>query len=44
VRSSEAKIKPFLSQSQVDKLQQMRKEQKEQLKRLIADQQAGQQN
>lgn len=40
VRSSDAKIKPFLSPAQVEKLQAMRKQQKEELKRLIAQQEA----
>jgi len=44
VRSSDDKLKPFLSQSQLGKLQQLRKEQKQNLKQLIADQQTGRQN
>jgi len=41
VRVSDEKIKPILSQSQREKLQEMRKQQKKQLKQLIADKQAG---
>ena len=41
VRASDEKIKPILSQSQREKLQEMRKEQKDQLKKLIADKTAG---
>ena len=37
VRASDEKIRPILSESQREKLQEMRKEQKGQLKRLIAD-------
>ncbi len=37
VRASDEKIRPILSQSQREKLQEMRKEQKDQLKKLIAD-------
>jgi hypothetical protein len=40
VRASDEKIKPILSQSQREKLQEMRKQQKEQLKKLIATKQA----
>jgi len=38
VQSSDEKIKPFLSQTQVKSLQALRKEQKQELKELIADQ------
>ena len=41
VRASDEKIRPILSQSQREKLQEMRKEQKDQLKKLIADKKAG---
>ena len=41
VRASDEKIRPILSQSQREKLQEMRKEQKDQLKKLIADKTAG---
>ena len=40
VRASDEKIRPILSQSQREKLQEMRKEQKDQLKKLIADKKA----
>ena len=40
VRASDEKIKPILSQTQREKLQEMRKEQKDQLKKLIATKQA----
>lgn len=43
VRASDAKIKPFLTSTQVDKLQQLRKQQRPEVKRLIAQQNAGQQ-
>lgn len=35
VRSSDERIKPFLSQAQLNKLRQMRKEQKQELKKMI---------
>jgi len=44
VRSSDEKIKPFLSQVQVDKLQELRKGQKQEMKRLLAEQKVTQQN
>jgi len=44
LRSSDDKLKPFLSQSQLSKLQQLRKEQKQNLSQLMADQQSGRQN
>jgi hypothetical protein len=44
VRASDAKIKPFLTSTQVDKLQQIRKQQLPEMKRLIAQQSAGKQN
>jgi hypothetical protein len=44
VRASDAKIKPFLTSTQVDKLQQLRKQQVPELKRLIAQQTADGQN
>ncbi|HKS76085.1 MAG TPA: hypothetical protein VJQ82_22930 [Terriglobales bacterium] len=44
VSSSDEKIKPFLSESQVGKLQELRKDQKQELKKLIADQSGGQPN
>jgi len=37
VRSSDAKMKPILSQTQWEKLQALRKEQKQELKKLIAE-------
>jgi len=40
VRASDEKIKPILSQTQREKLQEMRKQQKDQLKKLIATKQA----
>jgi len=43
VKSSDQKIKPFLSQTQLEKLQDLRKEQKQALKRLIAEAKAGNQ-
>jgi len=44
VQASDEKIKPFLSSSQVEKLQQMRREQKQDLKKIIADGNATKQN
>jgi hypothetical protein len=44
VRASDAKITPFLSEIQVDKLQHLRKEQKEELKRMIAEESPGKQH
>jgi len=38
VRSSDAKIKPFLSPTQAERLVELRKQQKEDLKRFIAEQ------
>jgi hypothetical protein len=43
VQSSDEKIKPFLSQTQLEKLQDLRKEQKQELKKLIAEAKAGNQ-
>ena len=43
VESSDAKIKPFLSPIQVDKLLELRKQQKAELKTLIAKQKTGKQ-
>ncbi len=43
VKSSDQKIKPFLSQTQLEKLQDLRKEQKQALKKLIAEAKAGNQ-
>ena len=40
VKASDAKIKPFLSPAQVSKLVELRKEQKVELKKLIAEQEA----
>lgn len=40
VRSSDAQIKPFLSPAQVQKLLELRKQQKQDLKKLMADQKA----
>ena len=40
VRASDEKIKPILSQTQREKLQEMRKQQKDQLKKLMATKQA----
>jgi hypothetical protein len=40
VRASDEKIKPILSQTQREKLQEMRKQQKDQLKKLMAAKQA----
>jgi hypothetical protein len=37
VQASDAKIKPLLSDVQLDKLQQLRKQQKEELKRIISE-------
>ena len=44
VRASDEKLKPFLSQSQLSKLQQLRKEQKQDLSQFLAVQQTGRQN
>lgn len=44
VSSSDARIKPFLSANQVDKLQELRKEQKEDVKRVILEQKAEKEN
>jgi hypothetical protein len=44
VQSSDEKIKPVLSETQFAKLQQLRKEQKQELKRLIAEPKAGNPN
>ena len=44
VSSSDMKIKPFLSPSQVDRLQQLRKEQKHELKNIILEGQADKRN
>lgn len=44
VQASDEKVKPFLSASQVEKLQQTRREQKQDLKKIIADANAGKQN
>lgn len=44
VRASDEKLKPFLSQSQLSKLQQLRKEQKQDLNRFLAEQQTARQN
>ncbi len=44
VRASDAKITPFLSEIQLEKLQQLRKEQKEELKRMITEEGPGKQN
>ena len=44
VRQSDAKIRPFLTSPQVDKLQKLRKQQIPEMKRLIAEQKAGNQN
>lgn len=38
VNSSDEKLKPFLTESQAGKLQDLRKDQKQELKKLIADQ------
>ena len=43
VQSSDEKIKQFLSQTQLAKLQDLRKEQKQELKKLIAEAKAGNQ-
>jgi F0F1-type ATP synthase delta subunit len=40
VRSSDAKMKPLVSQVQWENLESMRKEQKQELKNLVADQKA----
>jgi len=37
VRSSDENIKPFLSQPQLDKLQELRKEQKQNLKKIVPE-------
>ena len=44
VASSDAKIKPFLSPTQVSKLQDLRKQQKQDVKELMAKQKAGSPN
>lgn len=44
VRSTDQKLKPFLSTDQVQKLQEMRKEQKEKLQQLNTEQKQGKQN
>jgi hypothetical protein len=44
VQASDAKIKPFLSAEQFEKLQDMRKQQIEELKKLIAEPKAGNQS
>jgi len=44
VQSSDDKIKPFLSQTQVQKLQDMRKQQMQDLKKLISEPKAGSQS
>lgn len=44
VQSSDEKIKPFLSQTQSQKLQDMRKQQMQDLKKLIAEPKAGSQS
>jgi hypothetical protein len=44
VRASDAKIKPLLSQTQVAKLQDLRQEQKQEMKRIIAQQNPSKQN
>ena len=44
VRASDEQMRPILSQNQREKLQEMRKEQKDQVKKLTADKDAGKQN
>jgi hypothetical protein len=44
VRASDAKIRPFLSPAQVAKLVEIRKQQKVELKELIAEQESGEDN
>jgi len=44
VRASDEKMKPFLSPTQVAKLQQLRQEQKQDLKKIIADANTARQN
>jgi DNA polymerase III delta prime subunit len=44
VAASDAKIKPILSTTQVDRLLELRKQQKAELRKLIAEQNAGKQN
>jgi len=44
VRSSDAKLKPFLSQEQLVKLQGLRSEQRKELKRMVAEQNPDKQN
>lgn len=44
VQTSDEKIKPVLTQAQLQKLRDMRSEQKQELKKLIADQKADKQN
>ena len=44
VQSSDEQIKPFLSQTQQQKLRDLRSEQKQELKKLISNQKAGKQN
>jgi hypothetical protein len=41
VRASDEKIKPLLSASQLQKLQELRKDQKQDVKRIIAEQKSG---
>jgi hypothetical protein len=41
VRVSDGKIKPLLSASQLQKLQELRKDQKQDVKRIIAEQKSG---
>jgi hypothetical protein len=44
VRASDEKIKPILSQNQQERLQELRKEQKDQVKKLTSGKEAGKQN
>lgn len=44
VRASDMKLKPLLSQAQLAQLQQLRNEQKQELKRMLAEQNADKQN
>ena len=44
VRASDEKIRPILSQNQQERLQELRKEQKDQVKKLTSGKEAGKQN
>ena len=44
VRASDEKMRPILSQNQQERLQELRKEQKDQVKKLTSGKEAGKQN